>query len=54
MTIYLSLLVALAGALVYGFSANEKLQQIGKIAFFSGLLAFLIRFGPDAVKVIQG
>lgn len=42
MVIYLSLLVALLGALVYAFAANPKLVEIGRIMFGSGLLAFLI------------
>jgi hypothetical protein len=42
MIIFLSLLVALAGLLMYGFSANPKLQEIGRISFFAGLLAFLL------------
>lgn len=42
MIIYLSLLVALLGALVYAFAANPKLQNLGIVAFGAGLLAFLI------------
>jgi Na+/phosphate symporter len=42
MVIYLSLLVALIGVLVYAFSVNPKLQEIGRLSFFAGLLAFLI------------
>jgi hypothetical protein len=45
MIIYLSLLIALIGLLIYAFSANPantKLQEVGKIMFFAGLLAFLI------------
>jgi hypothetical protein len=42
MIIYLSLLVALVGVLMYALSANPKLQEIGRISFFAGLLAFLL------------
>lgn len=42
MIIYLSLLVAVAGALIYAFAANPKLTEVGRIAFFCGLLAFLL------------
>ena len=42
MVIYLSLLIALLGALVYAFSVNPKLAELGRIAFGAGLLAFLI------------
>ena len=44
MTIYVSLLVALIGVLVYAFAANPKLSEIGRLSFFAGLLAFLIQF----------
>jgi len=42
MVIYLSLLVALVGVLMYALSANAKLVEIGRLAFFAGLLAFLM------------
>lgn len=43
MTIYLSLLVALIGVLMYGLvKTNGELKEIGRIMFFSGLLAFLL------------
>ncbi len=47
MEIYLSLLVALVGVHMYALCVNPKLQEIGRLAFACGLLAFLIRFsGP--------
>jgi Na+/phosphate symporter len=42
MIIALTLLVALVGVLMYVLSANPKLQEIGRIMFFCGLLAFLM------------
>jgi Na+/phosphate symporter len=42
MVIYLSLLVALIGVLMYALCVNPKLQEIGRISFFCGLLAFLL------------
>lgn len=42
MIVYLSLFVALIGVLVYAFAANAKVQDIGKLAYFAGLLAFLL------------
>lgn len=42
MIIYLSLLVALIGVLMYALCANPKLQEIGRLSFFAGLLAFLL------------
>jgi hypothetical protein len=43
MIIYLALLVALIGALIYAFAVNAKLQQIGLVSFGAGLLAFLMQ-----------
>ena len=42
MIIYLSLLVCLVGAVLYVFTANSKLQELGRLSFFAGLLAFLL------------
>ena len=43
MIIYLSLLVAIVGALMYALAVNPKLQELGRISFFAGLLAFLLQ-----------
>lgn len=43
MIVYLSLLVCVIGALMYALSANPKLVELGRISYFAGLLAFLIR-----------
>lgn len=45
MQIYFSLLVAVIGVLMYALCTNGKLQEIGRLAFFAGLLAFLLSFG---------
>ena len=42
MIIYISLLVALIGCLAYALSANPKIGELGRIAFFAGLLTFLL------------
>jgi Na+/phosphate symporter len=42
MVIYLSLLVCLVGAFMYVLSANAKVVEIGRLAFFAGLLSFLL------------
>jgi Na+/phosphate symporter len=42
MIIYLSLLVALVGLLMYALCVNPKLAEIGRIMFGCGLLAFLL------------
>lgn len=41
-SIVLSALVCLIGALVYAFASNPKLQEVGRMSFFAGLLAFLL------------
>jgi Na+/phosphate symporter len=42
MIIGLTLLVALVGVLMYALSSNPKLNEIGRLMFFAGLLAFLL------------
>ena len=42
MIIYLSLLVAVIGLLMYALCINGKLQEIGRIMFFCGLFCFLL------------
>lgn len=42
MLIALSLLIAVIGVLMYALSANPKLQEIGRLMFATGLLAFLL------------
>lgn len=41
--IYISLLVAIVGALVYLISMNSKWQTLGIVSYGAGLLAFLLR-----------
>jgi len=53
MIIYVSVLVALIGVLMYALSANPKLVEIGRISFAVGLLAFLLRVSSDLVPVIK-
>jgi Na+/phosphate symporter len=53
MTIYLSLLVALVGVLMYALCTNPKLQEIGRISFFAGLLAFLLGFAGQALTLVH-
>lgn len=53
MIIYISLLLCLIGLLMYAFAANPKLQEIGRITYFAGLLAFLLRITEAAVSVLR-
>jgi len=53
MTIYLSLLVALIGLVMYALSSNGKVVRIGEILFFTGALAFLLGFPAYAQHVVR-
>ena len=48
MTMWISLFVALVGALVYGF-ANGKAANLGLAAFLAGMIAFLEAVGSGRV-----
>ena len=52
MIIYLSLLVALIGLLMYVLSANAKVGEIGRIMFFAGLLAFPLQINPQSIGLL--
>jgi Na+/phosphate symporter len=52
MSILLSVLVAVIGILIYALAANPKVQEMGRIAFFCGLLVFL--FGAEQVVALLG
>lgn len=52
MFIYLSLLVAIVGLLMYGLAGNAKLQEIGRLAYFAGLLAFLLKASEPVVSLL--
>jgi hypothetical protein len=53
MIIYISLLVAIVGVLMYALCVNPKLQEIGRLAFFAGLLAFLLDSVPKMVGMMK-
>ncbi len=52
MIIYLPLLIAILGLLIYALVANPKLAEIGRIMFGCGLLAFLLH-ADTLLKVIK-
>jgi hypothetical protein len=43
MVVLISLLVAIVGMVVYAISVNPKAMELGRLAFWSGLLAFLLQ-----------
>ena len=56
MNIWLSLLVAIVGLVVYLVSIphpTPRWQEIGRIMFFAGLLAFLLMF-KEIVSLLHG
>ena len=53
MIIYLSLLIAVIGLLVYVLAVNPKWAEIGRIAFGVGLLAFLLETVPKMVGLMK-
>jgi hypothetical protein len=53
MVIYLSLLVAIIGVLMYALCVNPKLQEIGRLSFACGLLAFLLRVAGPMLGIIK-
>lgn len=52
MEVFLSLLVALVGLLMYILSANPKIQELGRIMFAAGMFAFLFVAGPQVVGLL--
>ncbi len=52
MSAYLPVFVALAGLLLYGFANNAKVAEVGRLLFFAGILAFLLRVPERIVNLL--
>jgi Na+/phosphate symporter len=52
MVIYASLLVAAIGFLIYILSPNAKFEELGRLAFGCGLLAFLLEIGSSHLGLL--
>jgi hypothetical protein len=52
MTIFLSLLIAIIGALVYALASNPKLVELGRLAYACGLLAFLMKISEPIINLL--
>jgi hypothetical protein len=53
MTIVFPILVSVIGLLMYVLASNPKVQEVGRIMFWTGLLAFLLGGGiGHAVQAI--
>jgi hypothetical protein len=53
MSILLSVLVLVVGLLMYLLAANPKVQEVGRIMFFSGLFVFLMG-SEQVIAIIRG
>jgi hypothetical protein len=51
---FLSIIVALVGAVVYLVATNPKYAELGRLSFVSGLLAFLLQNGTHIVALASG
>ncbi len=48
---YLPLLVCVVGALVYGLASNPKAQELGRLAYACGLVAFCFALASHVVRI---
>jgi Na+/phosphate symporter len=53
MVIGLTLIIALIGVLMYALVLNPKLQEVGRIMFFCGLLAFLLSGASRLLEIVR-
>jgi len=53
MVVLLPLLVAVIGVLVYALASNLKVIEMGKLAYFAGLLAFLLAGSEQVVSLFR-
>jgi hypothetical protein len=53
MIVLLPLLVAVVGVLMYALATNPKVAEMGRIAFFAGLLAFLLIGGDQVISLLN-
>ena len=51
MTIYVNLLLAILGLLVYALAGNSKAAEAGRLTFAVGLLVFLFKLAPSVVHL---
>ena len=51
---YLLLVAMLGGLLMYLLCDGSKAQEIGRMLFFSAILALLIALGPSTARLLHG
>lgn len=52
MIILIPLLVCLAGMFIYAVSGNPKVAELGRLAYFAGLLIFLADLGEKTISLL--
>ena len=53
MIILLPLLVAIVGLLLYVMATQPKIVEVGRILFWTGMLATLLRAGPASISLLR-
>lgn len=48
---WVDLLIAVVGLLLYVLAANPKLQEVGKLTYFAGLLATCLLLGAKTIHI---
>jgi len=51
MIAYIAVLIALAGLLMYILAANAKVQELGRILFFCGMLAVTMQLAGKSFRL---
>lgn len=52
MSLLLPLLVAIVGLFAHLAASNVKIAEAGRLAYFAGLLVFLLQVGPRLVSFL--
>ena len=53
MVVLLPVLIAVIGLLMYALASNAKVVEIGRLAYFAGLLAFLLLGGDQVISLLS-
>jgi Na+/phosphate symporter len=54
MLIWLSLLVAVVGLLLYFMATRAEVKEVGRLMFACGLLAWLLKVSEPMVSILAG
>ena len=53
MAIWVSLLIAILGCLVYALSNNPKVAEMGRLAWLAGLIGFCVQVGGHSISLLR-